>query len=310
MNLTAGSSRYVSTYTDPSTSTTNMGGSHSNQSNKLVQVGGRSTSSDPENGGRVKKNSSQPKAPPLPMPPARLQALYSTSLLDVSNTTTKTDDSTAEVTERDKNESSNKVLDYLTNVRGLNISTLRKYGVGRAMYSFADNNNNWVSSECVTFPWIITVADAEYQESLRGSKFVWDQAETVQQQLDEQQQMYRESSYQQAKDGNPSESALLSNNTNMAVDSSCSIAADGDNDEQPMVATKDTSTSAIKAPPTLQEIKEQTFITRRIKVRSVERKDWQRMDPPGGGWGLFGYHTIPNLKPAAPATDDKKNKTM
>jgi twinkle protein len=65
----------------------------------------------------------------------------------------------------------------------------------------------------------------------------------------------------------------------------------------------------MKAPPTMQEIKEQTFITRRIKVRSVERKDWQRMDPPGGGWGLFGYHTIPNEKPT-PTADDKKNRTM
>ena len=311
--MTAGSSRYASTSTDPSSHT------------KMVQVGGRSTEfSDPDsfhtvkngNGGRSGKKSQQ-KSPPLPMPPARLQALYSTSLLDVSTTIPKGEVETTAATTTEKNHAagSNKVLDYLLNVRGLNISTLRKYGVGRAMYSFADNNNNWVSTECVTFPWIITVADAEYQESLRGSKFEWDQAEQVQQQLDEQQQLYRESSYQQqqqqqhqANTGTSTESTLLlTNNTNMTVDSSCSIAADGDDDEQPMIGTaKDTtSTSTIKAPPTIQEIKEETFITRRIKVRSVERKDWQRMDPPGGGWGLFGYHTIPNHKPA-PSTDDKK----
>jgi twinkle protein len=38
---------------------------------------------------------------------------------------------------------------------------------------------------------------------------------------------------------------------------------------------------------------DQAFVTRRIKARALENKAWQRLDPPGGGWGLFGYHTIP-----------------
>ena len=36
------------------------------------------------------------------------------------------------------------------------------------------------------------------------------------------------------------------------------------------------------------------FIVRRIKVRSLENKALQRLDPPGGGWGFFGYQTIPD----------------
>ena len=36
------------------------------------------------------------------------------------------------------------------------------------------------------------------------------------------------------------------------------------------------------------------YVSRRIKVRSVERKSWQRLDPPGGGFGLFGWHTVPH----------------
>lgn len=36
------------------------------------------------------------------------------------------------------------------------------------------------------------------------------------------------------------------------------------------------------------------YITRRIKVRSIEQKSWQRLDPAGGGFGLFGWHTIPH----------------
>jgi hypothetical protein len=33
------------------------------------------------------------------------------------------------------------------------------------------------------------------------------------------------------------------------------------------------------------------FVIRRIKLRSIRNKAWQRLDPPGGGWSLFGLHT-------------------
>lgn len=35
------------------------------------------------------------------------------------------------------------------------------------------------------------------------------------------------------------------------------------------------------------------WVIRRIKARAFGRKSWQRLDPPGGGWGLFGLHTVP-----------------
>jgi twinkle protein len=31
----------------------------------------------------------------------------------------------------------------------------------------------------------------------------------------------------------------------------------------------------------------------RIKARALENKGWQRLDPAGGRWGLFGLHTVP-----------------
>ena len=36
-----------------------------------------------------------------------------------------------------------------------------------------------------------------------------------------------------------------------------------------------------------------SFVTRRVKARALKQKAWQRLDPAGGGWGLFGFHTIP-----------------
>jgi twinkle protein len=35
------------------------------------------------------------------------------------------------------------------------------------------------------------------------------------------------------------------------------------------------------------------WLISRIKARAVHRKEWMRLDPSGGEWGLFGWHTIP-----------------
>ena len=31
----------------------------------------------------------------------------------------------------------------------------------------------------------------------------------------------------------------------------------------------------------------------RVKARAVGEKRWQRLDPAGGRWGVFGLHTVP-----------------
>jgi twinkle protein len=42
------------------------------------------------------------------------------------------------------------------------------------------------------------------------------------------------------------------------------------------------------------EMEQGSFVTRRIKARAIHQKSHQRLDPPGGGWGLFGWHTVPH----------------
>ena len=173
--------------------------------------------------GYLKPPNSHPNAgravAPLPMPAQRLQALYSTQLLDTPKPSA--------------------VRKYLTETRGINVKTLRKYGVGQASYKFPTDDNRWTSSDCVTFPWIMSVAQVERQETLRGSNFVWTDKRSSKSEDD-------------VSNGKTSKDAPLS-----------------------------------------LDVKESTFITRRIKARSIENKAWQRMDPPGGGWGLFGWHTVP-----------------
>lgn len=131
----------------------------------------------------------------LPMPNERLSAAFISKLLD-------------------NDDPSNDALDYLTNVRGIHKSTLRKYGVGQGVYNFPGLDGKFVPADCVTFPWILPAAEVAEQEELRGATLT------------------------------PGEG-------------------------------------------------HSGFVTRRIKARALENKAWQRLDPPGGGWGLFGYHTIP-----------------
>jgi len=159
---------------------------------------------------------------PLPMPSPRLQACYNTQLLD---------------------QQPNDCLTYLQEQRGLLPRTLRKYGVGRAKYNFLNDQNQWESTECVTFPWLMSIASVEYQEELRGAQFEW-------------------------------------NSGNLSSD----VPSENDQD-------KEESKESDKEEPV--DIKEETFLTRRIKIRALANKAWQRLDPPGGGWGLFGFHTIP-----------------
>jgi len=47
----------------------------------------------------------------------------------------------------------------------------------------------------------------------------------------------------------------------------------------------------------------QEAITRRIKARSWQEKGYQRLDPPGGGWGLFGFHLVGALETSIVLTE-------
>ncbi len=144
----------------------------------------------------------------LPMPSPRLAACYITHLLD------KPIDETP------------KALEYLLEKRGLQKTTLRKYGVGLAHYNFPSNepDGGYVQQPCITFPWIMQASEVDFQESLRGARYKWD----------------------------------------------------GDRQKMPDLS--------LPAGP---------HVTRRIKARAISNKAWQRLDPPGGGWGLFGMHTVP-----------------
>jgi hypothetical protein len=191
---------------------------------------------------------------PLPLPARKLQACYSTQLFD---------------------QGPNEVETYLRETRGLQKRTLRKYGVGRANYNFLDDANQWVKAECVSFPWIMSVAAVEYQEELRGAKFVWN-AEPL------------------PAPSQPPPATTPTDDVSLGTDPHDDDDEGHHNDPTTAITTIPTTALANNgAPLSLEETKHQSFLTRRIKVRAVAKKSWQRLDPPGGGWGLFGFHTVP-----------------
>lgn len=184
------------------------------------------------------------KRKPLPMPNLDMLRLYPAKLEEDNWT--------------------NQVAKYLTEERSLSRKVLIKYGVGRGSYKFPDKDGSWKAAECVTFPWILSVANIEEQEELRGAKFDW---KVPQADLKEDEE----------EDGEDE-------TTTDKEDSA-------DSEHAPKKSAK--SISAGEMRERIKEIKDSKFLLRRIKARAIEEKSWQRLDPVGGGWGLFGYHTIP-----------------
>ena len=253
---------------------------YNNNSNYNLSGGAKSTNN--------KKKTADGTEPCLPMPPARLSAFYSSRLLDhPNNDDSKNSDSNNDNNNNSNNSNSNitnknDVLRYLTEVRGLNTKTLRKYGVGKGAYQFpCDVSGGYRETECITFPWIMRESDIQLQESLRGATF--------------------------AMSAPPipvvPEAAAAAAAAAVIGD----ISANDDQEEnkkdkkESTAAATAATAAASKITPgnnITGEIKDEVptgaFVTRRIKARALEKKAWQRLDPPGGGWGLFGLHTIPN----------------
>ncbi|KAL7465656.1 hypothetical protein ACHAXS_007329 [Conticribra weissflogii] len=240
----------------------------------------------------------------LPMPSRKSSSIFSSRLFDPSNSPVN-------------NAKEFEALEYLTKTRGLDKRVLRKYGVGCANYKFFNNEPSssdsnspskvYVDSMCVTFPWIMRASEVATQEEFRGATFEWRQdgdggnggnpdgkdrdgrgggKRTVVKPKHEseltalekhqlrQERKARRMAKKQKKSSNPG-------------DPSTSTAADDDDDphqhhprREPLAEEQ---LQALHGP----------WIPRRIKVRSIESKSWQRLDPAGGGFGLFGWHTVP-----------------
>ena len=197
----------------------------------------------------------------LPMPPMRLSGLYSSRLLDegkASNENSRKLSNDNGVKRPDVGK--NAPLQYLTEVRGLSTKTLRKYGVGRANYRFPSDKQGggYQEAECITFPWIMRESDVRTQEAMRGAIY----------------ELNRDNKDSLSMETTESTTKRLRAKTNVAD-------TNGDSSDV------DDKSNGNNAPSG-------TFVTRRVKARALERKSWQRLDPPGGGWGLFGLHTVPD----------------
>lgn len=91
-----------------------------------------------------------------PMPNERLSAAYISALYNTSDPSAKS------------------ALQYLTEVRGISRSVLRKYGVGLSVYQFpCPESGKYIPTECISFPWIMRGSEISEQETLKGQMFRW-----------------------------------------------------------------------------------------------------------------------------------------
>ena len=202
------------------------------------------------------------KTLPLPMPEHGKQAIYSSRLLDEDNV----------------------YLQYLMVKRGLTKNTLRKYGVGLAKYKFySKKTNSHVEHESYTFPWQLNIRQIEAQEAARGAKFVHKILDLVE---------------HSPKHGLFADEESVSSGNNKVSNGTTSQEEPAENDnneeEDSRPIWEIENWNAAPEEDDEDSIKDEYWLARRMKVRAVRQKSLQRMEPPGGGWGLFGLHTIPS----------------
>jgi len=221
--------------------------------------------------GQNQQNSNNDYCSPMPNP--KLAAVYISNLY-VDNAQNNQPANSIAVT------TSNKIspIDYLTNVRGLNRQTLRKYGVGRAMYKFRGDgkqNHQFVSAECITFPWFMRASEVQEQEALRGNKYSWKSKHN---------------------ENEKNETTKMNANTELTKSSSFEGANLKQENDSNLKESKSEASEDISSEEERKKLSKELgpWVTRRIKARALQKKSWQRLEPPGGGWGLFGWHTIPH----------------
>ena len=264
------------------------------------------------------QNNAKSKVECLPMPPLKSNSIHTSRLFDPTNSSTN-------------NSKEYQALEYLTQTRGLERRVLRKYGVGCANYKFLSNENNsdgsslYVSSMCVTFPWVMRAKEVEAQEELRGAQFVWnsdnksdcdgsgrksgtngDAAAPSNGRGDSTKKNGRESlngrsnDYTKKRESEMTPLERYHFRKDRRDRTKAAKAAKNQSNEQQPHFTPNAATSNGENDEHHELTEEELlslngpWIPRRIKVRSVEKKSWQRLDPPGGGFGLFGWHTVPN----------------
>ncbi len=277
-------------------------------------------------GGNKNHYASPPqRAPhPLPMPHPKLNSLHSSRLFDPRNNSTTFN--TNEYKAMQYLQQTRGLTKSVLRKYGVGCATYKfaskKRGSGGGM--------EYVESMCVTFPWLMRQGEVEEQEELRGAEYVWrrDDEEEVEveeeddKEKERQRELERESKLRiqavkeaeaAAKKNNKARSEMTALERYYAKRerkraSQNKKAVLNDDDEE--IATNDDNNSPLEefqftpisqqqqapAPLTSDEVESLhgPYITRRIKVRSITQKSWQRLDPAGGGFGLFGWHTIPH----------------
>ncbi len=188
---------------------------------------------------------------------------------------TKSLDLTAE---QDPTGYAERVRNYLTNTRGLDLFTCKRYGVGFGLQQWPNDQGVWEDELCVSFPWMTPDNHMHLNTNINaGTKT-------------------RANTYSSKNNDivNYSDISISSNgqsknkNINETHNQLKPVIKSSTND--PDIAT--TSNTVTSTTATTATTKPTSWSVKRVKYRSMEGKGKQRLQPKGGQWGLFGMHTV------------------
>ena len=181
---------------------------------------------------------------------------------------TKSLDLTAE---QDPTGYAERVRNYLTDTRGLDLFTCKRFGVGFGLQQWPNDQGTWEDELCVTFPWM--TADNTNSSNNNSSN--------------------NNSSNNNSSDTNSSSDNRSNKKLKTTVEvSPTKPILDADSIHEKTKNDSTTSSNTTTTTTATTTTKPISWSIKRVKYRSMEGKGKQRLHPKGGQWGLFGMHTV------------------
>lgn len=206
------------------------------------------------------------------------------------------------------------VLSYLLNDRGLTRETLRFYQIGACTHKFPNHKTAggdvpvFEEQLCVTMPWIKTRKQIEQMKSQMDAptdKEIEKDARAKKKVAREKAKVAATAHAHATIDLHPNAATstpLPDQHVAAAgVGQPASADAPSHGGVAPAAATNAANQSTTPVTPAPSSSSDSSFVspssddqvTERIKLRSLVAKGNQRLQPPGGAWNFFGWHTVP-----------------
>ena len=163
---------------------------------------------------------------------------------------------------------------YLTEERGLSLDTVSLYGVGVATHKFA-TKKGFEEQSCLTFPWIMREREwTALQHNVAPPAVLKQRTKRL-------------------AGANAPPSAALRRDAAALLEENAALMRRAAAEEAEGEGEGSGGEEGGEGEAEEAEESGDAWVTVRLKARSLLQKGNQRLEPKGGGYGLFGWHTVP-----------------